>query len=327
MFPLSSAIGPPLGALRAAGTLFEHASRNRTITVELAERRERLRRATGPDRAAALVDFLDDFGHRGIYESDIARPRYTDDPSTLADEASTDDPATVLPTPPPRTLKGLVTLPIWWTAKAPMRARELLRHDAMRSFASIRSSFVSLAERTVDKGQLRAVDDVWLLDADEVRRLDTGWAPDRAFWSERQSERERLDALDVPHVVRRFDDPADWNHDDADGDDVRRGLALSSGRISGRAWVLAEPDATLPAGFDPSSTVLVARSIDAGWISTISKVAAVVVEIGGDLSHGSILVRELGIPAVTNVRGATRWIHTGDRVTIDAGAGTVRRTD
>jgi pyruvate,water dikinase len=326
MFPLSSAIGPPLGALRAAGTLFEHASRNRTVTVELAERREALRRATGDARTGALTAFLDDFGHRGIYESDIARPRYADDPSTLADEAGPDDPVAAMTTPPPRTWRGMATLPIWWTAKAPMRARELLRHDAMRSFAAIRTSFVALAEVAVREGRLRSVDDVWLLDADEVRRLDDGWVPDEKFWTERERERDRLDALDVPHVVRRFDDPADWHDNGDDADDVLRGLALSSGRVSGRAWVLAEPEATLPVGFDPASTVLVARSIDAGWISTISKVAAVVVEIGGDLSHGSILVRELGIPAVTNVRGATRRITTGDQLTVDAGAGTIRRT-
>ncbi len=53
--------------------------------------------------------------------------------------------------------------------------------------------------------------------------------------------------------------------------------------------------------------------------------AAVVVEIGGDLSHGSILIRELGTPAVTNVAGATRRLSTGDAVTVDAGAGTIRR--
>jgi pyruvate,water dikinase len=69
--------------------------------------------------------------------------------------------------------------------------------------------------------------------------------------------------------------------------------------------------------------VLVARSIDAGWIPTFALVAAVAVETGGDLSHGSILLRERGVPAVTNVAGVTRRIRTGDEVEVRAGSGTV----
>ena len=343
MFPLSSAIGPPLAALRSAGTLLEHASRHRTITAELADRRGELRRAHGAARVHVLERFLADFGHRGVYESDIARPRYRDDPATLADERPMQDTVdAATPTsaatstraatatagaPGRRSPGGWLTLPIWWVAAKPMAARELLRHDAMRSFARIRSGLVGLAGRAVDAGRLRSVDDLWMLTADEVRRLDGDWSPDAEFWNERRARRDELDGLDVPHVVRRFDDPADWNDEGAAAHDgVWRGLSLTTGRVSGRAWVLDEPAGRPPDGFDPASTILVARSIDAGWISTIADVAAVVVEIGGDLSHGSILVRELGVPAVTNASGVTRQITTGDELNVDAGAGTIRRT-
>lgn len=336
MFPLSSAIGPPLAALRSAGTLLEHASRHRTVTAELAGRRSELRRTHGSGRDDVLRRFLADFGHRGVYESDIARPRYRDDPATLADEQPVGDLVQVHTDTVTGTgtsarrlsWKGRMTLPLWWSAAKPMAARELLRHDAMRSFAQIRSGLVSLGEDAVAAGQLADVDDLWLLSADEVRQLDSGWSPDATFWTERRRLRAELDQLDVPHVVRRFDDPADW-HADGDAraaDGVWRGLALTTGQVSGRAWVLDEPETRLPDGFDAASTILVARSIDAGWISTIGDVAAVVVEIGGDLSHGSILVRELGVPAVTNVSGATRQIATGDQLTVDAGAGTIRRS-
>ncbi len=189
MFPLSSAIGPPLAALRSAGTLLEHAARHRTVTAEMADARSRLRRATGPEREAQLDRFLEDFGHRGVYESDIARPRYRDDPATLADTGA--DESAMTRTPPQRTLRGRLTLPIWWLAVAPIRARELLRHDAMRAFASIRRSFVSLATEAVREGRLRTVEDVWLLDADEARRLDAGWIPDDAFWASATAERAR----------------------------------------------------------------------------------------------------------------------------------------
>jgi pyruvate,water dikinase len=89
--------------------------------------------------------------------------------------------------------------------------------------------------------------------------------------------------------------------------------------------VLSEPQAVLPSGNEPATTILVARSVDAGWIPTFACVAGVVVEIGGDLSHGSIILREIGLPAITNVNKATRGIRTGDALRLYATTGMVER--
>ncbi len=324
MFPLSSAIGPPLGILRSAGTLFEHAGRHRTITTELADR---LAAIDGP---ASLDAFLADFGHRGVYESDIARPRYADDPSVLGVGGST-APRSL----PERTVRGALTWPLWALAARPLAAREWFRHDAMRAFAAVRLAGVALAERAVVDGRLRSADDLWLLTADEVRRLDGGWRPDAAFWAEREQLRSELASLDVPHVIGLHDPlPVAGGRRSASG---LQGLPLTAGTVTGVARVLDEPAAcpslaplSGPGGSAGEATgpeaepiVLVARSIDAGWVTTLARSSAVVVEIGGDLSHGSILVRELGLPAVTNVAGATGAINDGDRVRVDGGAGTV----
>ncbi len=315
MFPLSSAIGPPMSALRAAGTLHEHASRHRTITAELAD----AVRALGADRSPrAIADFLEEWGHRGVFESDIARPRYADDPSLLASGGH----APALSTSPPnRTMKGWLTLPLWWLCVQPMAARERYRHESMRAFAAVRRAGAALAGDAVERGVFRTVDDLWLLTTDEVRQLDSGWVPDAAFWSAREVERAEHAAIDMPHVVGLHDDPSVWNDELAEGD--LTGIALTTGTVTGTAWVLDEPATAPPERVSDESVVLVARSIDAGWISTLQMVDAVVVEIGGDLSHGSILVRELGLPAVTNVRGATRAIETGTEVTVHAAAGRV----
>jgi pyruvate,water dikinase len=75
-----------------------------------------------------------------------------------------------------------------------------------------------------------------------------------------------------------------------------------------------------------TALVLVAPAIDAGWIPLLRQVDAVVVETGGELSHGSILVREVGLPAVTNVHGARTVLRDGMMVEVDAAAGWVRAT-
>jgi rifampicin phosphotransferase len=317
MFPLSSAIGPPLSALRATGTLAEHASRHRTVTSELAEALDAVHR--GDSTTAA---FLDRFGHRGVYESDIARPRYRDDPTALGAATPARDRSE---TPAVRrTVRGVLTLPLWLVATRPIDARERFRDQAMVGFAGIRRQLVGLANRAVLAGQLRSVDDLWLLTMSEAIDLDRGWMPSATFFDERNAERARLADLDPPPVVHRFDDPADWSHDVPTGDRFR-GLSLTSGTVTGQAWVLREPAHELPDGFDRQSTVLVARSVDAGWISTFALVAGVAVETGGDLSHGSILLRERGIPAITNTPGITRAVSTGDLVELRAQSGTLER--
>jgi pyruvate,water dikinase len=336
MFPLSSAIGPPLGVLRRVGTLYEHAARHRTITTEMAEHLRRLRSARSAD-GAGLDGFLADFGHRGVYESDIARPRYRDDPSILLETgdgpvaAASDIGDGPISDPTvdrrPRTVKGWLTLPLWLAAAKPMAARERYRHEAMRSFAAIRDAGLALAGDAVAQGRLRSVDDLWLLTAEEVRSLDHGWVPDAEFWARRHKERSELAVLEVPQVIGLHDPvPAATDGGAADGGRGRlTGLALAPGVVSGTARVLAEPADRPLEPTDGEALVVVARSIDAGWMTTLDQADAVVVEIGGDLSHGSILIRELGLPSVTNVAGATRQLVDGDVLRVDGAAGVVDR--
>ncbi len=330
MFPLSSAIGPPLAVLRRAGTLAEHAGRHRTITTELAEALDEVRHGT-----IAVDGFMRRFGHRGVYESDIARPRFADAPQLLGDLAGSPTPYVASNGRLPRRgggrrasrpIRTAVTWPVWAAARKPLAAREALRDRAMIGFAVIRRSLVALAAEAVERQQLRSIEDLWLLSVEEAVALDDGWVPEPAFWATRTVERAELAELDPPAVVRRFDDPAAWRHDAPAGRRLS-GLPLTDGTVRGRAWVLREPSVDPPDGFDPASTVLIARSVDAGWIPTFTRVAAVVVETGGDLSHGSILLRERGVPAVTNVRGVTRFVKTGDDVEVRVGAGVIEKLD
>jgi pyruvate,water dikinase len=69
--------------------------------------------------------------------------------------------------------------------------------------------------------------------------------------------------------------------------------------------------------------ILVAPVTDVAWTPMFLHAAGLVVEVGGPLSHGSIVAREFGIPAVTAVAGATRRIRSGDRVRVDGSRGVV----
>jgi pyruvate,water dikinase len=99
------------------------------------------------------------------------------------------------------------------------------------------------------------------------------------------------------------------------------GLGACAGRVEGVARILgtAADAAEFRAG-----EVLVAASADVGWSPLFLVASAVVTDLGGPLSHASIVLREYGVPAVVNVKVATRLIRTGDRVLVDGDAGTVR---
>jgi pyruvate,water dikinase len=71
--------------------------------------------------------------------------------------------------------------------------------------------------------------------------------------------------------------------------------------------------------------ILVARHTDPGWIAVFANAAGVIAERGSLLSHSAIVAREMGVPCVVALKGATEWLSTGDLVRLDGGAGTVER--
>ena len=101
---------------------------------------------------------------------------------------------------------------------------------------------------------------------------------------------------------------------------VIKGAAASSGRVSAPARVLHGPqDFALMAPGD----VLVARITTPAWTSLFAMASAVVTDVGGPLSHSSIVAREYGIPAVLGTGVATQRITSGQRISVDGDAGTV----
>lgn len=153
----------------------------------------------------AWQHFLDAHGHRGVFECDIARPRYHEQPEPILDALL------ALPEPPKRSwlpsLKAMPLLPVWWPTSRAMRAREDLRDHAMRAIDQIREKMVRLAETAVIRGQLPDRDKLWDLDLAELRQLDDHeWRPNRKFFQEREAEQAELADFEFPRLIRRFDD-------------------------------------------------------------------------------------------------------------------------
>jgi pyruvate,water dikinase len=108
-----------------------------------------------------------------------------------------------------------------------------------------------------------------------------------------------------------------------DGDRLK-GVACSPGKITGAARVLHHPGEF---GQMQPGEILVASITTPAWTPLFTLASAIVTDVGGPLSHGSIVAREVGIPAVLGTGTATKRIHSGQRITVDGSKGIVELSD
>jgi pyruvate,water dikinase len=321
MFGLTAAMSGPLALLRASGRLAVWSARMQTPGSAMYAELDRLRGMRGAAFDAGWRAWLEQYGHRGVFESDVERPRFREAPEAILAmlQAGRDGGERASRTASRPDWLAWLVWPLWLQAKRPMRAREEFRSEMMHCFEQTRLRLLRLCQ---DAGV--APETLWMLTSAEARRLDAGWRPDEEFLAARRREIAELRVVRLPDLVRRFDD-LERSEEPGSAQRRVRGISLTPGQVEGLAWTPAEPGEPLPEGFRPEETILVARSVDAGWVPTFLRVAGVAVETGGDLSHGSIILREVGLPAITNAGAALRSIRQGERVRLNAGSGFVER--
>lgn len=202
----------------------------------------------------------------------------------------------------------------WW--------REEMRDRSSHAYALVRRFAVEAGRRLVAAGALAAAEDVFLLRSEEVAEALAGTlARDEVLRRARAGER-------LVRSFRGFRPPNEiggrraWDEDapPPGGGPTLHGTPCSPGRARGAARVVAsveEAQRLLP------GDVLVAPFTDPGWTPFFPRLAAVVTETGGLLSHAAVIAREYGIPAVLAVPGATRLVEEGAVVVVDGGRGTV----
>ena len=146
------------------------------------------------------------------------------------------------------------------------------------------------------------------------------WA---ALVQARRAEREYWKTLEVPDVIRAWDDPQTKSHESfPEVDGLLRGIPVSSGTVSGPVrFVRGMTDWSRVRRGD----IIVAPVIDPGMAPLFGIAGGLIVELGGTLSHGAIIAREYGLPTVANVVQAMARLSEGEQVSLDAAQGVVRR--
>jgi rifampicin phosphotransferase len=214
-----------------------------------------------------------------------------------------------------------------WAARGAQQLavdRETWKNEVVRQLTVLRRALLRLGERLHQDGALARSDDVFFLEIDEIESVGTGRAPFDAKErvAARRAEYEKNLGLKPPAVVQgRYDQAMQATPAPDANTTVLSGIPIFPGRVTARARVMPHADehAQVQAG-----EILVAPFTDPAWTPYFIPAVGVVIEQGGVLSHGSIIAREYGLPAVTNVASATRVIRTGDMIEVDGNRGQVR---
>src|SRR5205085_6516366 len=180
--------------------------------------------------------------------------------------------------------------------------------------------------RMVEAGHLDSIDQIFMLTDDEL----DGFLADPASFTATVRDREQqylaLFELQPPFIVYKEVPPvSSWPRRDASSvEKVEAGAQLTgipgcAGTATGRARIILDPSD--PFALEPGD-ILVAPVTDPAWTPLFVPAAAVVVDVGAQITHAVIVSRELGIPCVVSVGGATKKIPDGAMVTVDGAAGT-----
>lgn len=307
--------------------------------------------AADPGLAAGLRGWLDRWGDRAADELKLEVPALRQRPAgfvallramraapPLAPEALGAAEAT-LRADAEATVRAGLSGPRAWAFQAVLRFartrvkdRENLRFFRTRVFGLVRDLFATLGQRMAEAGALAAPDDVWWLTVDEAWGWVRGTTPCtdlRGLAAVRRAQGARDAALPEPptrfytwgavHAHNRFlplRPPAA-----AAVDGALRGLGACPGLVEAEAVVVTDPSAAPPL----HGRVLVTYRTDPGWVPLFPGLAALVVERGSLLSHSAVVAREFGIPTVVGVDGLLATVRTGDRLRVDAVAGTITR--
>ena len=204
--------------------------------------------------------------------------------------------------------------------------REVGKNCYLRAVDAARAGVRIVGADLTERGSLTDPEDVWFLTWQELLSA----CPDddaAAVIEQRRAQHATFETLTIPDLFHGCPEPIPLAAPEARGTDheelVLHGVAACGGIVEARARVIADPTAD-DDGLEPGE-ILVAAATDPSWTTLFVGAAAVVTDLGGALSHGAIVARELGLPCVTNVKTGTAVIRTGDLVRVDGSNGTVTR--
>jgi len=304
----------------------------------------------GGEAAAALRAYLDRYGMRCVGEIDITRTRWAEQPSLLVPlllanvdrfppgehqrrvaeglrvaEAKEREVLARLRALPDGEAKVTETKAMIDRVRAFAGYREYPKYRMISRYWLYKQAILREADRLVAARVIDTRDDAYFLTFDELAEAARTHQADRDLIRRRRDEFATHAALTPPRVMTSEGEVLDrpYQRDDVPAGALA-GLAVSSGVVEGRARVIL--DVSDAHDLEPGD-VLVTTGTDPSWSPVFVAVAGLVTEVGGLMTHGAVIAREYGLPAVVGVVGATHLIEDGARIRVDGARGWVELLD
>jgi len=217
-------------------------------------------------------------------------------------------------------VKGKIVKRLVRVLRNVLPVREHPKYLIMKLIFIFKKALLEEAKILVDKGQLTQEKDIFYVGFWELyKALQTGGSLIEVA-AQRKEEYNHFRKLSTPRVLTSEGEEikAEYKREDLP-EGALPGMAVSSGVVEGIARVITDPsNASLNKG-----EILVAPFTDPGWTPLFINAAGLVMEIGGLLTHGTVVAREYGMPAVVGISDATKKIRSGQRIRVDGNAGFV----
>jgi len=287
----------------------------------------------------AFEEFIHKYGHRAVYEGDFANPRWREDSTYLLNmvkiyfenkinlknmdryKEQKEKAWKKIKQHLPFYLQGFVKTLIAQSIKG-AEFREMGKSNFIRLIEPMRYLFLEAGIRFVQRGILEKKEDIFECAFIEiVSILDGSYSGKnlKELVFSREQHNKQLEKLPAPDFIKEEVTYFCKPHIQKGGNSLK-GMAGSSGYVEGIARVILHPNKVKKL---TQKDILVAPSTDPAWTPLFLNVAGIVVESGGQLSHGAIVAREYGLPAVINLQGALKVIADGDTIAVDGDKGEV----
>ncbi|WP_313151921.1 phosphoenolpyruvate synthase [Lacrimispora sp.] len=298
----------------------------------------------GEETAKAFEEFFLRYGMRCPGEIDIAKPRFAEEPGKILPTVLAD---IKLPKghAEQRLLQGKkesndavksmvsAAKKKWGAGRARKLAKQLsfyrnflgLRESPkyywMKRYWEYKQAILKESEKLVRQGRLRSVEDVFYLRLPELASLFTGeYEPDYKKIDALRADYEKYASLTPPRLMFSDGEVVEGEYNRQVPEGALPGLAVSGGVAVGRARVVLD---IKEAWKIEKGDILVTRFTDPSWTPAFISVGGLVTEVGGMATHGAVITREYGLPAVVGVTDATKHIKDGDQIRVDGNLGYV----
>ena len=315
------------GINRIVAALVEYDSPQleRFITLNADEARRFLEHEASAATRQEYAAYLKRHGHRCIHEIELREKEWAEDPTPIAEAAQSGVRAIraghVRSSRHEQASVPLLVRTFVRVGQRGIRERETTKSQVILLATFFKRAYRALARQMVEEGLLPDPDLVFFLQHAELGELLRG--PDSRLVEKAIARRKVLPYQEGFYFKENSRGaPEPINPPRPSGEGIVHGKPASLGIVRGRARVVQT--FTEPSEVQPDE-ILIVPVIDVGWTPVLATIAGFASDVGSALSHGAVVAREYGIPAVVNLRKATRTFHTGDLVELDADHGMLRR--